>query len=223
MFALVTVPVALSTITTQIPFPLRLRRFISTVLSGNGAMIAIDFATTTTSELAPNAYGRRFHSRSLPFSRSMFLFGRRGDYFRLFRRRWLFFRRREVLTWWHRSRAPVGLRLFFFHRDGLCWRFFWSRHLLGYRRSVLFRRRCNLLGARFSLFLFRLLDLNHLASLKLIRKIRRSRLLSLAQVGRPAKQTPVHTTRTLIVRTGMAKCPPRPGNVNLLVRHESLG
>ena len=122
----------------------------------------------------------------------MFLLGRRGDYFRLFRRRWLFFRRREFLTWWHRGRAPVGLRLFFFHRDGLCWRFFWSRHLLGYRRSVLFRRRCDLLGARFSLFLFRLLDLNHLASLKLIRKIRRSRLLSLAQVRAGKANTCAH-------------------------------
>src|SRR5262249_9185768 len=45
MVALVTVPVAGSTVTTQTPFPLRLRRFISYVYSGKGAVIAMDWAT----------------------------------------------------------------------------------------------------------------------------------------------------------------------------------
>ena len=45
MVALMTVPVAVSTVTTQVPLPLRLRRFISYVYSGNGAVIAIDCAT----------------------------------------------------------------------------------------------------------------------------------------------------------------------------------
>src|SRR5438045_9782283 len=43
--AFVTVPVAVSTLTTQIPLPLRLRRFASYVYSGNGAVIAMDWAT----------------------------------------------------------------------------------------------------------------------------------------------------------------------------------
>ena len=45
MVALVTVPVAVSTVTTQVPLPLRLRRFISYVYSGTGAVIAMDCAT----------------------------------------------------------------------------------------------------------------------------------------------------------------------------------
>ena len=45
IIALVTVPVAGSTVTTQTPFPLRLRRFISYVYSGKGAVIAMDWAT----------------------------------------------------------------------------------------------------------------------------------------------------------------------------------
>src|SRR4030095_661188 len=45
MVALVTVPVAVSTVTTQTPFPVRLRRFASYVYSGNGAVIAMDCAT----------------------------------------------------------------------------------------------------------------------------------------------------------------------------------
>ena len=43
--AFVTVPVAVSTLTTQIPLPVRLRRFASYVYSGNGAVIAMDWAT----------------------------------------------------------------------------------------------------------------------------------------------------------------------------------
>src|SRR5205814_10019665 len=43
--AFVTVPVAVSMLTTQIPLPLRLRRFASYVYSGNGAVIAMDWAT----------------------------------------------------------------------------------------------------------------------------------------------------------------------------------
>src|SRR5205809_7394916 len=45
MVALVTVPVAVSTVTTQTPFPVRLRRLASYGYSGNGAVIAIDCAT----------------------------------------------------------------------------------------------------------------------------------------------------------------------------------
>lgn len=45
--ASVTVPVALSTVTTQMPLPLRLRRFISYVYSGNGAVLAMDCATAS--------------------------------------------------------------------------------------------------------------------------------------------------------------------------------
>src|SRR6201981_376970 len=45
MVALVTVPVALSTVTTQTPFPVRLRRFASYVYPGNGALIAMECAT----------------------------------------------------------------------------------------------------------------------------------------------------------------------------------
>src|SRR6478672_10900346 len=45
MVALVTVPVAVSTVTTQTPFPVRLRRFASYGYSGKGALIAIDCAT----------------------------------------------------------------------------------------------------------------------------------------------------------------------------------
>ena len=45
MVALVTVPVAVSTVTTQVPLPVRLRRFASYEYSGNGALIAIDCAT----------------------------------------------------------------------------------------------------------------------------------------------------------------------------------
>ena len=45
MFALVTVPVAVSTVTTQMPLPVRFRRFISYVYSGKGAVIAMDCAT----------------------------------------------------------------------------------------------------------------------------------------------------------------------------------
>src|SRR5262249_12972583 len=45
IIALVTVPVAGSTVTTQVPFPLRLRRLISYVYSGKGAVIAMDLAT----------------------------------------------------------------------------------------------------------------------------------------------------------------------------------
>src|SRR5881396_435902 len=45
ILASVTVPVAVSTVTTQIPLPLRLRRFASYVYSGNGAVIAMDCAT----------------------------------------------------------------------------------------------------------------------------------------------------------------------------------
>src|SRR5438552_528523 len=45
MVALVTVPVAVSTVTTQVPLPVRLRRFASYGYSGKGAVIAIDCAT----------------------------------------------------------------------------------------------------------------------------------------------------------------------------------
>src|SRR5262245_52221359 len=45
MVALVTVPVAESTVTTQTPLPVRLRRFASYEYSGNGALIAMDWAT----------------------------------------------------------------------------------------------------------------------------------------------------------------------------------
>lgn len=45
MVALITDPVAESTVTTQMPCPLRLRRFISNVYSGKGALVAIDCAT----------------------------------------------------------------------------------------------------------------------------------------------------------------------------------
>ena len=45
MVALVTVPVTVSTVTTQIPFPVRLRRFTSYVYPGKGALIAMDCAT----------------------------------------------------------------------------------------------------------------------------------------------------------------------------------
>src|SRR4029450_613616 len=45
MVALVTVPVAVSTVTTQTPLPVRLRRFASYEYSGKGALIAIDWAT----------------------------------------------------------------------------------------------------------------------------------------------------------------------------------
>src|SRR5262245_12848032 len=45
MVASVTDPVAGSTVTTQTPLPLRLRRFISYVYSGNGAVVAMDCAT----------------------------------------------------------------------------------------------------------------------------------------------------------------------------------
>src|SRR5438552_15593116 len=45
MVALVTVPVAVSTVTTQIPLPVRLRRLASYGYSGKGAVIAIDCAT----------------------------------------------------------------------------------------------------------------------------------------------------------------------------------
>src|SRR5919197_449511 len=45
MVASVTVPVAVSTVTTQVPLPARLWRFISYVYSGKGALIAIDCAT----------------------------------------------------------------------------------------------------------------------------------------------------------------------------------
>src|SRR6266853_1612158 len=43
--ASVTVPVAVSTVTTQIPLPVRLRRFASYGYSGKGALIAMDWAT----------------------------------------------------------------------------------------------------------------------------------------------------------------------------------
>src|SRR5882762_5017792 len=43
--ASVTVPVAVSTVTTQIPLPVRLRRLASYGYSGKGALIAIDCAT----------------------------------------------------------------------------------------------------------------------------------------------------------------------------------
>ena len=45
MVASVTAPVVGSTVTTQTPFPLRLRRFISYVYSGKGAVVAMDCAT----------------------------------------------------------------------------------------------------------------------------------------------------------------------------------
>src|SRR5258708_36692178 len=45
MVALVTVPVAVSTVTTQVPLPVRLRRFASYGYPGKGAVIAMDCAT----------------------------------------------------------------------------------------------------------------------------------------------------------------------------------
>ena len=71
MLALVTVPVAGSTVTTQTPLPLRLRRLISYVYSGKGAVIARDWATEsdtgTGSEVfaaaGSTAGARRFLSR----------------------------------------------------------------------------------------------------------------------------------------------------------------
>src|SRR2546430_10170060 len=45
ILASVTVPVAVSTVTTQTPLPARLQRFASYVYSGNGALIAMDCAT----------------------------------------------------------------------------------------------------------------------------------------------------------------------------------
>jgi len=61
-------------------------------------------------------------------------------------------------------------------------RFLRSRHLLGYRRSIFLRCNGDSWRVRFSFFLFRFVNLNHLAGLKLIRKIRRSRLLCLRRV-----------------------------------------
>ena len=59
MVALVTVPVAVSTVTTQIPFPVRLRRLTSYVYPGKGALIAMDCATEsdigTGAELAASS------------------------------------------------------------------------------------------------------------------------------------------------------------------------
>src|SRR5215472_18035 len=43
--ASVTLPVVGSTLTTQMPLPVRLRRFASYEYSGNGALIAMDWAT----------------------------------------------------------------------------------------------------------------------------------------------------------------------------------
>src|SRR5437773_9199812 len=45
IFASVILPVATSTLTTQMPLPVRLRRFASYGYSGKGALIAIDCAT----------------------------------------------------------------------------------------------------------------------------------------------------------------------------------
>src|SRR5437899_12220751 len=45
IFASVTLPVATSTLTMQMPLPVRLRRFASYGYSGKGALIAIDCAT----------------------------------------------------------------------------------------------------------------------------------------------------------------------------------
>jgi hypothetical protein len=118
------------------------------------------------------------HSGSRPLCRSRFPFGSHGDYCRLFRRRCLFGGSRRSLAWRHRGSVPVGLDLFLFCRGHLCWYCFGSRRqLLGYRCSVLLRRGCYSLGTRFAFLLFRLVNLNHLAGLELIRKIRRSRLL----------------------------------------------
>ena len=86
----------------------------------------------------------------------------------------------------------------------VCWYFFRSRHLLGYRRSVLLGRSCDSLRALIRLFLFRLLNLNHLAGLKLIRKIRRSRLLCSRQVRTGEANTSAHNDDAP-VRAGMAK------------------
>ena len=125
-----------------------------------------------------NARRISLHSGSRPFSRSRFPFGRHGDYCRLFRRKCLFGGSRRSLAWRHRGSIPVGLDLFLFRRRDLCWYFFGSRRgLLGYRCSVVLRRGCYSLGTRFAFLLFRLVNLNHLAGLELIRKIRRSRLL----------------------------------------------
>src|SRR4029077_9446627 len=128
------------------------------------------------------------HSRSWPFSRSMFLFGRRGDYCRLF----LSVVGGGFLTWWHRGSAPIGLCLLLYHRGDLCRPFFCSQRLLGYRCSVLLWGRCDRLRCRFGFFLFRFVNLNHLAGLKLIRKIRRSRLLCLRHLCTGEANTSTH-------------------------------
>ena len=157
------------------------------------------------------------------FSPSRFLFFWQGDYWRLFRGRRLFDRSRRFLTWWHRGSAPVGLRLFLFRRGDLRWHFFRSRQrVLRHRCSVLRRHCCQSLRCCFRLFLFRLLGLNHLAGLKLIRKIRRSRLLSSTQVRTGEANTSAHNEENPSARTHRRNLPPRREKVKLTAVCTSL-
>jgi len=104
----------------------------------------------------------------------------------------------------------------------MCWHFFCNRRLLGYRCSVLLPHCCQTLRCRFGLFLFRLLNLNHFAGLKLIRKIRGSRLLSLRWVHTGQRNADAHNRENRPQCAHRAKSPPPLGNVNLRIRNTTI-
>jgi len=160
------------------------------------------------------------HKRSRPLFQWRFLFHRHDYRRRFFRRRRLFGYRRHFLTLWRRGSAWAGLGLFLFGYY-LCWQLFRWRGLLRRGCSVLLRRRFNSLRARFSFFLFRLLGLNHLAGLKLVRKTRRSSLLSSTQVCPGERNASAHNDENSSARTHRRNLPPCRGKVKLTARFVS--